>query len=84
TQTLFDVYEKLNTDIGAAQSSAMRDYSHTKLEYQSAATRASSVSGVDLNEEAGNLIRYQQSYSASARIITLADDIFKTLMGALG
>ncbi|MDA1380238.1 hypothetical protein PCI56_11160 [Plesiomonas shigelloides subsp. oncorhynchi] len=39
---------------------------------------------MDLNEEAGNLIRYQQSYSASARIITLADDIFKTLMGALG
>lgn len=84
TQTLFDVYEKLNTDIGAAQSSAMRDYSHSKLEYQSAASRMSSISGVDLNEEAGNLIRYQQSYAASARIISVADEIFKTLLGSIG
>ncbi|MGL4985245.1 MAG: flagellar basal body rod C-terminal domain-containing protein, partial [Plesiomonas sp.] len=65
-------------------SSAMRDYSHSKLEYQSAASRMSSISGVDLNEEAGNLIRYQQSYAASARIISVADEIFKTLLGSIG
>jgi flagellar hook-associated protein 1 FlgK len=44
--------------------------------------RLSSVQGVNLDEEAANLIQYQQSYSASARIITVAQEIFNTLLSA--
>lgn len=39
-----------------------------------------SVSGVSLDEEAANLIKYQQSYSAAARILTTAQDLFNTIL----
>ena len=39
-----------------------------------------SVSGVSLDEEAANLIRYQQSYAAAARILTTAQELFNTIL----
>ncbi len=44
--------------------------------------RQASVSGVNLDEEAANLVRYQQAYSAAAQAISTANDLFQTLMGA--
>lgn len=41
------------------------------------------VSGVNLDEEAANLLRFQQSYQASARVIAIADTLFQTLLGAV-
>ena len=42
-----------------------------------------SVSGVNLDEEAANLLRFEQSYQASARVIAVADTLFQTLLGAV-
>ena len=36
--------------------------------------------GVNLDEEASNLLRFQQSYSASAKVIGVADEVFNTLL----
>ncbi len=41
-----------------------------------------SVSGVNLDEEAANLIRFQQSYAASAKILSTAQDLFNTILQA--
>lgn len=38
-------------------------------------------SGVDLDEEAANLVRFQQAFQASARAMQVASDIFDTLLG---
>ena len=38
-------------------------------------------SGVDLDNEAANLIRYQQAFQASGRAMQVASDIFDTLLG---
>lgn len=43
-----------------------------------------SISGVNLDEEAINLTRQQQSYQASAQIISAAEDMFQTLINAIG
>ncbi len=43
-----------------------------------------SVSGVNLDEEAANLIKYQQSYQAMARVLTTADTVFQSLLGSMG
>ncbi|MCG6656258.1 flagellar hook-associated protein FlgK [Halomonas campisalis] len=40
-----------------------------------------SESGVNLDEEAANLIRYQQFYAANARVIDTASTIFDTILG---
>ncbi|MCP3686954.1 MAG: flagellar hook-associated protein FlgK [Gammaproteobacteria bacterium] len=41
-----------------------------------------SVSGVNLDEEAADLVRYQQAYEAAARIISTAQTIFETLLNS--
>lgn len=41
----------------------------------------SAVSGVNLDEEAANLIRYQQAYQASAKSLSIASKLFDTLLG---
>ncbi len=40
-----------------------------------------SESGVNLDEEAANLIRYQQFYMANARVIDTASSVFDTILG---
>jgi flagellar hook-associated protein 1 FlgK len=41
------------------------------------------VSGVNLDEEAANLLRMQQGYQASARVITTAQTLFQTLLDSV-
>ena len=41
-----------------------------------------SVSGVNLEEEAANLLRFQQAYQAAAQMIAAADELFQTLLNA--
>jgi flagellar hook-associated protein 1 FlgK len=55
-----------------------------RLAYQTALaqelkTRAASTSGVNMDEEMSNLILYQNAYAASARLITVVDELFETL-----
>jgi flagellar hook-associated protein FlgK len=38
------------------------------------------VSGVSLDEEAADLIRFQQAYQASARIIQTANNLFEAVL----
>jgi len=42
------------------------------------------ISGVNLDEEAANLVRFQQAYQAIAQVISAAETTFQTLMNALG
>ena len=42
-----------------------------------------SISGVNLDEEAANLLRYQQAYMAAAQVIATADTLFQSLLGAV-
>jgi flagellar hook-associated protein 1 FlgK len=41
------------------------------------------VSGVNLDEEAANLLRYQQAYQAAAQVIRVADSVFQSLLMAV-
>ncbi|MBI4995855.1 MAG: flagellar hook-associated protein FlgK [Rhodocyclales bacterium] len=48
-----------------------------------AVVQMQSMSGVNLDEEAANLIRYQQAYQASAKVIEIASKVFDSIL-ALG
>jgi flagellar hook-associated protein 1 len=41
------------------------------------------ISGVNLDEEAGKLLQYQQAYQASAKMIQVAQGIFDTLFNTI-
>jgi flagellar hook-associated protein 1 FlgK len=43
-----------------------------------------SVSGVDVDEEAMNLVRYQNAYNLSAKVITVMDEIYDKLINYMG
>jgi flagellar hook-associated protein 1 FlgK len=42
-----------------------------------------SVSGVNLDQEAANLIQYQQAYQAAAKAISVGNSLFQSLLQAL-
>lgn len=63
--------------VKSSQSNINREAAQSLLE-QSTAAR-DSISGVNLDEEAANLIRYEQAYNAAAQIISVARDVFNTL-----
>ena len=52
------------------------------LKAQALAAR-DSVSGVNLEEEAGNMLKYQQAFQAAAQMVSTADRLFQTIMEAL-
>ena len=41
------------------------------------------ISGVNLDEEAANLIKFQQSYQAAAQAISTASSLFDSVLGAV-
>jgi flagellar hook-associated protein 1 FlgK len=44
----------------------------------------SSISGVSIDEEVTNLVRYQHSYAAAARVITVIDEILDLITNRMG
>ena len=64
----------------ARQASVARGAQESLLSQSIAARDA--VSGVNLDEEAADLVRFQQAYQAAAQVIAVADTIFQTLLAA--
>ncbi len=77
-----DVYGSLIADIGIKTRQAESGMNTENILLQRAIDARDSVSGVNLDEEAANLIRYQQAYQAAAQIIAIADNLFQTLLDA--
>ncbi|QDE31942.1 flagellar hook-associated protein FlgK [Shewanella polaris] len=83
TGTLTSVFENTKLDIGSQTKSAEVRVGSATAIYQQASDRVQSESGVNLDEEAANLLRFQQSYQAAARIMTTAQTIFDTLFSSV-
>lgn len=81
--TMNDLYEEAVTEVGSQTGIANIEASAANTLFTQAETRMSNTSGVNLDEEASNLLRFQQAYSASARIISTANEIFQTLLQAV-
>jgi flagellar hook-associated protein 1 FlgK len=78
-----DAYGSLVSTVGAQTSQATSDSTATAAILTQATNARSSVSGVNLDEETANLVKYQQYYTASSQIIKAAQDMFTTLLNAL-
>ncbi|AWY40699.1 flagellar hook-associated protein FlgK [Pseudomonas putida] len=78
-----DAYGGLVTTVGSLTKQGQLDATATDTIMTGARDARDSLSGVDLDEEAGNLTKYQQYYTASSQIIKTAQEIFSTLINAL-
>ncbi|MBY6186069.1 flagellar hook-associated protein FlgK [Marinobacter hydrocarbonoclasticus] len=81
--TLNDVYEGVTTGVGGQTRAAEVALESAETVKMQATDRVAAESGVNLDEEAANLMRYQQAYQASARIMTVAKETFDTLFAAV-
>ncbi|MNL01726.1 Flagellar hook-associated protein 1 [compost metagenome] len=81
--SLTDAYNKLVTNVGAKAAQGKSDSEATTAILDNAKGARDSNSGVDLDEETGNLVKYQQYYTASSQIIKAAQEIFTTLINSL-
>lgn len=83
TTTLVGVFENTKLDIGSKTKAAEVRAGSADAIFQQAYNRVQSESGVNLDEEAANLMRFQQAYQASARIMTTAQTIFDSLLSSV-
>ncbi|NWL21826.1 flagellar hook-associated protein FlgK [Pseudomonas umsongensis] len=78
-----EAYGGLVSTVGSLTKQGQLDATATDTIVTGARNARDSLSGVDLDEEAGNLTKYQQYYTASSQIIKTAQEIFSTLINAL-
>jgi len=74
-QSPTDYYSGVVFNIGNDASNAAAEQSASTLTLQQLNDQRASISGVSLDEEAANMVRYQDAYSASAQVITTINDM---------
>lgn len=77
------VYAQMIAEVGAQGRRVESTLRSQEALFAQAEFSRESVSGVSLDEEAANLVRFQQAYEASAQMIQTANAIFKTLLDAV-
>lgn len=71
-------------EVGIESSTSKKNAASQQAIVDNVVERKSSVSGVSLDEEMIQLISYQHSYSAAARVLTAIDDALETLIQRTG
>jgi len=74
-QTPLDFYSGLVFQAGNSTANASADSDASSLILRQLDDQRSSISGVSLDEEASNIIKYQAAYTAAARVVTTVSDL---------
>lgn len=82
TLTLNGAIGGLTTQVGSAARQADYSAQAQQVIHDQAQAARDAISGVNLDEEAADLMRLQQAYQAAAQIIATADTLFQSLLGA--
>ncbi|MBX2807613.1 MAG: flagellar hook-associated protein FlgK [Cellvibrionaceae bacterium] len=83
TQSYYQTYNSVIEEIGIyAHSSQMNTDAAERVLQQTTSLR-DSISGVNLDEEAADLIRFEQLYAANAQVINVARELFDQLLNSL-
>ncbi len=83
TATFIETYSRMVSKIGVeTRQSELAFDAQTGL-LQQAQAKQSEISGVNLDEEAADLLRYQQAYQAAAQVISIAQSTFDALLNAV-
>ncbi len=79
-QTATDAYASVLANVGVRVQSAKTSATISAATSAQADSTVASKSGVNLDEEAGRLIQFQQGYQAAAKVLQVAQAIFDTLL----
>ena len=84
TVSIDETFGLMLADIGSRSRHLDINYTAQSNMLSQVQAEREAVSGVNLDEEAVNLMRYQQAYEASARVISVASELFQVLLRAVG
>lgn len=79
-QSFTDAYGGLVENVGVQTRQSQLDVDAGKALLEQSSNQRESLSGVNLDEEAGRLIQYQAAYNASAQVMRVAQELFTTLL----
>ncbi|MCB1955026.1 MAG: flagellar hook-associated protein FlgK [Rhodocyclaceae bacterium] len=80
TATFQSVYSQLVSTVGSKTREVQVGVQAQERLMEQASASKEALSGVNLDEEAANLVRYQQSYQASARVMQIAGRLFDEIL----
>ncbi|MGB5396663.1 MAG: flagellar basal body rod C-terminal domain-containing protein, partial [Gammaproteobacteria bacterium] len=83
TASITDSYNSLVVDVGTGTRQAEQNRLAHKGVLERVNASHDAISGVNLDEEAANLVRFQQAYQAAAQVISTANSLFDTLLNAV-
>jgi flagellar hook-associated protein 1 FlgK len=83
TASFEDAYSAIVANVGTRTHQAEINASAQGHLLEQAQAKRDSISAVNLDEEAANLLRFQQAYQAAAKVISIADETFDILMNAV-
>lgn len=78
--TLNDAYRVVAAELGVAAQAADREREAKEILKDQIETLRAQVSGVSLDEELVNLIKFQRGFEAASRLVRLTDEMFQTLL----
>ena len=87
TEMSFEEYlRKMVVELGGQAKFATQAAENEEILLQNYLNQRASISGVSMDEEVSNLMKYQRSYEAAARLMTIMDEAVDTLlkMGIVG
>lgn len=83
-RTIADLYNTMVGELGTKTAGATRTVNFQKDIMGQLNNFRESISGVNLDEETTNLIRYQHAYGANAQVIKVADETLQTVLRMFG
>jgi flagellar hook-associated protein 1 FlgK len=83
-QTYGQYYGQFVGDVGVMAATWQRRQTSNEALVAELQDRRAQTSGVSLDEEMSNMMRYQHAYNASARVMSAMDDILDTLINRTG
>ncbi|UCD35220.1 MAG: flagellar hook-associated protein FlgK [Nitrospiraceae bacterium] len=78
--TFSEYYQGIVTDIGIMSRAASDSLTYDDNLRFELETKREAVSGVSLDEEAANLVRFQRMYEAAGRVLKVADDLMEMII----
>jgi flagellar hook-associated protein 1 FlgK len=81
SSSLMDFYRSQISALGVNAQQAQRMTKGQEVLLTNASNLREQVSGVSLDEEMTNLVRFQKSYSAAARLVTMIDSMLESILG---
>jgi len=83
TSNYSEIYSQLVSRVGSKTNELSVNSEAQNILYEQSKAANQAISGVNLDEEAADLLRHQKAYEANAKVIAAANEMFDTLVNSL-